>query len=320
MDIPNTLKSAIESRAAGLKHEKLQADAQQMSLAYRLNKGQGQRLLSLESEAVAYAMTRMPATYGAVFSALGYAVACNKLSIKTVLDIGAGTGAASWAAAGQLDIEKITCVEREDAMIQVGKDLMAHGSRPLSEAIWEKRDIVSSIVNSRADLVISSYLLNELSSAQCQAAFELLWACSDKMLLIVEPGTPAGYRLIIRARDYLLGKGAHLLAPCPHEQKCPMTGNDWCHFSCRIARSKMHRLLKSADAPYEDEKYAYIAFSKTECRQAAGRIIRHPHLDKGRVGLDICAADGISRRSYTRKSGGAYAIAKKSNCGDSIDV
>lgn len=81
----------------------------------------------------------------------------------------------------------------------------------------------------------------------------------------------------------------------------------------------MHRLLKSADAPYEDEKYAYIAFSKAECRPTAGRIIRHPQMDKGRVSLDICAADGISRRAYTRKSGGAYAIAKKKNCGDSID-
>lgn len=82
----------------------------------------------------------------------------------------------------------------------------------------------------------------------------------------------------------------------------------------------MHRLLKSADAPYEDEKYAYIAFSKAECRPAAGRIIRHPQMDKGRVSLDICTADGIGRRSYTRKSGEAYALARKSNCGDSIDV
>ena len=45
-------------------------------------------------------------------------------NIKSVIDIGAGTGAASWAVSNVLDVEKITCLEREKAMRDIGKKLM----------------------------------------------------------------------------------------------------------------------------------------------------------------------------------------------------
>jgi len=70
------------------------------------------------------------------------------------------------------------------------------------------------------------------------------------MLLIVEPGTPAGYKNITEARRVLVESGAHIAAPCTHENTCPMEGNDWCHFTCRISRSRLHRLMKGGEAPF----------------------------------------------------------------------
>jgi ribosomal protein RSM22 (predicted rRNA methylase) len=54
-------------------------------------------------------------------------------------------------------------------------------------------------------------------------------------------------------RRQLIEAGAHVLAPCPHDAPCPLAAPDWCHFSRRVARSRLHRLAKDADVPWEDE-------------------------------------------------------------------
>jgi hypothetical protein len=41
-----------------------------------------------------------------------------------------------------------------------------------------------------------------------------------------------------------------------------MSGNDWCHFSQRLPRSRDHMLLKDADVPFEDERYSYVVVTR----------------------------------------------------------
>ncbi len=39
--------------------------------------------------------------------------------------------------------------------------------------------------------------------------------------------------------------GAHVVAPCPHDGKCPMEGTkSWCHFAQRFQRSDLQRRHK----------------------------------------------------------------------------
>ena len=73
-----------------------------LSQRYREQSGTGRSLLHGEAEAVAYACARMPATYAAVRTALGWALPGSG-AYATMLDVGAGTGAAGWAAALELD-------------------------------------------------------------------------------------------------------------------------------------------------------------------------------------------------------------------------
>ena len=54
----------------------------------------------------------------------------------------------------------------------------------------------------------------------------MMWTKTRDTLLIVEPGTPAGYARIIALRTQLIALGAHVAAPCPHDGRCPLASGD----------------------------------------------------------------------------------------------
>lgn len=141
---------------------------------------------------------RMPATFGAVSRSLELALECLPRGgeFRTVLDIGAGTGSATHAAYLAADCGEFTCIEREPEMISVGRQLTEFCGVP---AVWKQGDITSGIDDS-AELVMCSYCLNELTETVRRKAVEQLWSSTQRLLLIVEPGTPDGYsRILSRA-------------------------------------------------------------------------------------------------------------------------
>ena len=318
MELPLQLKWAVEHHIQGMDQAKLKRDLKALSERYRTGGGRGRRLLTEDAEAVSYAIARMPATYGAVAAALKHALERTADRPATLLDCGAGTGAASWAACELLDLRAVTCLEREPAMIRLGRSLAAEAPPPLRDAVWLRRDLAKDEIPERAELVIASYVLNEMSEAEREAAIVKWWNAAERMLLIVEPGTPAAYRGLMAARSQLLALGARIAAPCPHESACPMGEGDWCHFRCRIPRSRLHKRLKDGDAPYEDEKFAYLAVTRSPAGRAEARIIRHPRTDKGRISLELCARDGLRRLDVHKKDGELYKRARKADWGDAF--
>jgi len=171
------------------------------------------------------------------------------------------------------------------------------------------------------DLAVAAYVLGELAAAQ-QAALVGLAVAAAPAVLVVEPGTPAGHRRILAARERLLSAGYQLAAPCPHQLRCPLdTPGDWCHFAARLPRSAVHRQVKGAELNYEDEKFSYVAAVRPDSavtpRRPAGRVVRRPQQRKGLVLLDLCASDGRTRRELVSKSKGeAYRRARKTSWGD----
>ncbi len=318
MELPIELKIAIENQVMVMNHKKLIQDAQSISEKYRTKSGQGKRLITTSNEAVAYSIVRMPATYAAVYSALNYCMDLINDDIKSLLDVGAGTGAATWACDCILDLKQVTCLEREASMLTLGQGMMRDSTEALKKAKWLNFDIIRDEIKDNADLVVASYMLNELDEKSRTIAIDKLWNASNKLVLIVEPGTPVGFSNLKKAREYLLSKGGHVVAPCTHEEKCKLLDDDWCHFSCRVQRSKLHKQLKGADAPYEDEKFAYIAISHKEYNIAKARILRHPIIEKGRISLVVCTEDGIDKLNICKSDGELYKQAKKVQCGDAI--
>ena len=300
---PQELTAALEALLAGESAAQLALDAQTISENYRLRTGQGSRLLTKEREAAAYAASRMPATFAAAQAALQQAMNASGLEIRTLLDCGAGTGAVGWAAAGLLELEHVTCLEREDAMRSVGGALMRAGGGALSQAVWASCDLTAAQALPRADLVAEGYMLGELREELRLPVAQRLWDAAEKMLLLIEPGTPQGFANLAAVREHLASQGAHVAAPCPAgASRCPMAGEDGCPFAVRVQRTRLHKALKGGDAPYEDEKFCCLALTREAPKAACrARVLRHPVIAPGRITLTLCEGGERTVRVVTKK-------------------
>ena len=315
MEIPQELKENIENLIID-GHSKIIEQAQNVSKKYRENTGKGNKIITSNSEAIAYAISRMPATYCAVYSSLSQTLKKYKNEIKTVYDIGAGTGSATWAIQELLQPQKITCLEYEKEMLKIGERLMEQSQIKSS---WEQFDITKDCFQEKADLVISSYMLNELEESSRKNAIQKMWEATSGLLLLIEPGTPKGFKHILEAREILLQQNANIVAPCTHNGKCEISQDDWCSFYVRVARSGIHRQAKNGTLGYEDEKFSYIAFSRElTFENGQARILRHPQIGQGHVKVKVCTQNGIQEKTFTKKDKEVYKKVRKLDAGECI--
>ena len=315
MELPIILRQSIEELASKYDTKVLTDCVRALTHRYTEESGAGRRLLTADAEAAAYCAVRMPATFGAVSAALQWADACCDIHPRSLLDVGAGTGAGSWAVNEVYALESITCLEREAAMRKAGQALMQRGDEALQSAQWHDFDLTENRPLPTADMVIESYVLNEMTEDMRLRVAEKLWDAAGTMLLLVEPGTPVASAQLKRIREHLLAKGAHIAAPCPTEGACPIADGDWCHFQCRVARSRLHKQLKGGDVPYEDEKFSYLALVREPATPANARILRTPYTEKARITLTLCDGETIAPHIVTKKSSG-FKAARKAECGD----
>lgn len=319
MELPASVRQAIDAGLAHVPLEALSAAAQALSDRYRSEVRDGRLHVSDDMAACAYLAARLPATYAAI-SAVFEAVAEMRpdFAPQSLLDIGAGPGTALLAATQVWPVSDALLIERSGAIRSWGEQLA-----PLSHAeriVWKNADLArDSLQRGTHDLVVIAYVLNELEPAATDRLIAQGWAASNDMMVIVEPGTPAGWRRILKTREQLLAAGAHALAPCPHAQACPLIAPDWCHFSRKVARTRLHRLIKGADVPWEDEKFIYFAASRRPVPAVAGRIVASPKRGGGRVGLKLCHSDGTAgEQLFTRRQADAFKIARRLDWGDAL--
>ena len=316
MDIPDELKKTIDELLLKNKANEIIEDAKIISNRYRNNEGKGKRLLTKTNEAISYAISRMPATYAAVHKAVQQTIENYDEDLQTLLDIGAGTGAAVWALNDILNIKNIKCFERENSMMNIGKQLMS--KTKLSNVKWEQLDILKEEIKENADIVITSYMINELPESEKENVIEKLWNATNKLLIIIEPGTPVGFNNVLKIRNKLLKDGGYIVAPCTHQGECKISQNDWCAFYTRVFRSAIHKQAKNGELGYEDEKFSYIAFSKMSAKSDGARILRHPQIYKGYVNVKLCTRDGIQEKTYSKKDGDIYKKVRKLDAGEKI--
>jgi ribosomal protein RSM22 (predicted rRNA methylase) len=315
MRISNELISKIESLTRGISVTELSSSRQELSSIYK-EESCIKNFNPLKSDRLRYAylIARFPATYAVVYQVLGeMQKRCGPDAVHTLLDIGAGPGTVLLAAleAG-LALRGATMVERDLGFIQLGKSLVDENL----EQRWLCQDFTKALKLPPHDLVIASYSLGELRESDRIKILETLWLLTNKILIIIEPGTKARFESLKKIRESLLSSGAFLVAPCPHSKVCPLQKRDWCHFSARIERSSLHRKIKDATLNYEDEKFSYVIFSKNKIEACQNRVIRHPFKGAGFINLQLCSKSGIEEKIITKKNKPQFAYSKKIEWGD----
>jgi ribosomal protein RSM22 (predicted rRNA methylase) len=320
MELPAPLRQAVEEALEGVPPAELARAAEMLSTRYRAERRDGRRHLDDDRAVLAYLAARLPATYAATqacFAAL--AEVRPDFAPRSLLDIGAGPGTALWAAAARWPgLEAALLIEESPVMRRWGETLAA--AVPIPRVAWRGVDIRQEPPDSnRHDLVVLAYVLDELEPALRPPLIERLWASTGDLLLVVEPGTPAGWQRILSARAQLLAAGAAMVAPCPHGAACPLRAPDWCHFARRLPRSRIHRQAKGAEVPWEDEKFIYLAVSRRPVPLPGARIIAPPRAGKGHVRLKLCRASGAAEeRVVSRREGSAYKQARGAGWGEAL--
>ena len=215
--LPAELIAALGARLQGVSRNELATRAEKISKTYR----EGGRSMTITSatDALAYALVRMPATYAAVAACLNAVQEISPdFAPQDLLDVGAGPGTASFAAAEAFSsLEDFTLLDANPALRELALGLLRDNKR-LHPLKYEHGQVQVLLADRQAaDLVVASYVIGELGEAERRTVAELLWDRTRDTLLIVEPGTPAGYARILAARAQLIASGAHVVAPCPHD-------------------------------------------------------------------------------------------------------
>jgi ribosomal protein RSM22 (predicted rRNA methylase) len=318
--LPPELRAALDRAAHGLSRKEMSAHAATISATYR--SGGGSTVIRDADGALAYAFARMPATYAAVAACLQEIAQIDPdYEPASLLDVGAGPGTATWVAADTFSsIAAFVALDANAALRTLALELMQDEAR-FTTLRYEAGDARKALATATgADLVIASYIMGELPEREQTGFTEALWAATRNLLLVVEPGTPAGYGRIVALRGRLIAAGAHVLAPCPHDVACPLASPDWCHFSQRLARSRDHKQVKGAELPFEDEKFAYVALSRTPtAHRPAARVLAQPLVGKVEVTAKLCTADGHAAMTKTqRRDKEHFSQARRWRWGDAI--
>jgi ribosomal protein RSM22 (predicted rRNA methylase) len=317
-DLPAALKAALDAKLQGLSRNAAAERAALISQTYR--DGGGSSAIRSEVDALAYALARMPATYAAVTASLNALREIRPdFAPATLLDVGAGPGTATWAAAEAFpSLTSLALLDSNSALRRLALDLGEDSTR-LRKMTYRHGEARAMIADSEAaDLVIASYMIGEIGDAERTALADSMWAKTRDTLLIVEPGTPAGYGRIISLRRQMIAAGANVAAPCPHDGECPLLTPDWCHFTQRLPRSRAHKQLKSAELPYEDEKFSYLALTRAPAARHPARVIAQPAVTKVAVTARLCTDQGILNASAAHRQKAAYQRFKKIAWGDAI--
>ncbi|CAG8772787.1 7691_t:CDS:2 [Cetraspora pellucida] len=195
-------------------------------------------------ESLAYVAGYLPITYGPIYNVL-YELSTRlpDFSPKNVMDFGTGPGTAIWAAheIWGSNIENFLGIDISEAMLRTAEN------------------ILSCDYSTRYDLVISAFTFNELPNDNIrQSILESLWNKTEDTLVLIEKGTPAGFKIIAEARKKILHSAtkfqvdANLQLDKQDNDAMSTLANYGAHVVAPMQTKKV------VGNNYEDSKYSYV--------------------------------------------------------------
>ncbi len=239
-----------------------------------------------------------------------------------IVDLGAGVGATSVGAIAWLAGERarrgadaplrvaLHAVElgepaarAYEASVRAAADACGAGIRLMIEARDFRR-----FTPPACDLILSQTALNELlvATEYGRETVEMVASWSRAApLLVIEPALRTTTRALMALRDAMLALGGmHVVAPCLHQQACPMRARegDWCHEARVIEPSPrvaaIDRIVRRRDAR---ALYAFLATAPgdatPQCAHPANfvRLVTDTLGSRGKTERLVCRGDGELR-------------------------
>jgi len=221
--------------------------------------------------------------------------------VQNVLDWGAGTGSALWAASYAFQKPNISSneegnevtlsstaianyvgIEKRRGLTSVGRQLLEDVPHDNLTISWHGRfhhDNLQPYDGSHT-VAISAFFLSTLQhSPQRKRLVKEMWESGAGTIVLLDNSSPAGFQNIAEARELLLGlgqkniengedpmSGSHVLAPCPHDGICPIRQSNIaklvCGFSQRMERPPFVRRTKHSGIGHEDIGYSYVVIRR----------------------------------------------------------
>lgn len=252
------------------------------------------------------------------------------------LDIGSGPltlPCALWLARPDLRQKKLVwyVMDISQLALSLGEEIFLSVSAATGGEPWKivrVKGPLGTAVKEKARFVTCANMFNELLQSRggeppdylakkySQALFKYLDFESGPAIFLAEPGTPNSARFVSLMRDAFIRRGLFALAPCPHQQSCPMDGRragkdgangKWCNFAFDTddAPKKLLALSAKAGIPKERAVISFVlASAETACK---------PKNCGGLSGLEKVAATDTAcaarEAQESPKSGGLLRVA-----------
>ncbi|KAG8340635.1 putative Mitochondrial small ribosomal subunit Rsm22 [Trypanosoma vivax] len=159
-----------------------------------------------------------------------------------------GESAKQRAAKRLRPLQEVTAVEPSPGMMEIGT-MVLHDDVP--NVTW-KRYLLPEDEVIQHDLVVAAYSLSEIATSENRRrVVQQLWKMTKGVLVLVEFANLNNFNLMMEARDCILEEKdvglwdwqPTIIAPCPHEQRCPLR-----HCKAGVKRKRMR--ICSTEAHY----------------------------------------------------------------------
>lgn len=259
-----------------------------------------------ERDGTAFASVALPAHYSAIYSVLDHVK--RRLGpdwkVGRIIDWGAGTGSGLWAAGHcfqsadsaidrQLALSTVfnyVGIDRRDGLVSIGKRLLQNIEMGDLKVSWRKSLHEEDTVERArgGDFVaLSAFQLSSLPNPLAKKELvKEMWESGASVIILIDHSTTEGFESIAEARQKILTmgrkelqnpdmaswpseiKGAHVVAPCPHDGTCPLyhpgSTRLVCGFSQRLQRPEFIRRTKHSGTGHEDVGYSYVVIRRGE--------------------------------------------------------
>ncbi|EPZ31457.1 Ribosomal protein Rsm22, bacterial-type domain-containing protein [Rozella allomycis CSF55] len=294
-------------------------------------------------ESMIYCAWQLPFTFGPILRVLNEIKSRNPDYVpKSILDVGTGPGTCLAANEVWGDVKEMIGMDTSSDMIAMAENLNTERKVSNAHVVFKrcKNFNRETIKEPRHDVVISSFVLLEIPEEKTRLEFyDRLWNQTSDFLVLIERGSPQGFKYIAEARKYLLerengpmqglytsmdengeesiykivpqlkGERAHVFAPQNisnyKENKVPQK------FSYVVLRKKPRP---------DNEHNADLTFPENLANKSAHwpRITRETMKRGGHVIVDVCDNDATMKRLLCTKTQGTsvFKESRKSRWGD----